>query len=191
MAYPPQGLGDIDLKIDEGIANHAALTATHGVTGDILGTEDKDIADGIPSLTANSELSPHNIKKGVSDTLRNSHDTQRTTPDNWYNKQLIMAFPNGFIGNARVKIDCKTNNATYPCYARVYKNGSPLGTEIVEPSTSFITHSEDLALDQSPADTLEVWLKSGGSGVSVFVTNFRLYYDDNPVVAVIVDNSTP
>lgn len=56
--YPPQGSGITEALIDSKITTHAALTATHGVAGTILGTEDIDVDDGVAGLDSNGFLSP-------------------------------------------------------------------------------------------------------------------------------------
>lgn len=185
---------DISSEIDGDVSTHAALSQnTHGAGAaeTLLNTGDKDTVSGIPSLSSSKEINPHNFKKGVSDNLRNSHDTERTHGSSSWNQQSIITFTNGYIGNARVKFDLRTSFAGYDGFGKIYKNGIPLGTEQVEPSASYNTKSEDLALNMNAGDTLELWIRSEGGGVNIYVRNFRLYYDNDPTIAVVVTTSHP
>lgn len=58
------GVGN-SVASDDDIATHAADTSTHGVTGDILGTEDKDVVNGIAGLDAAAKIIARLSYEGV------------------------------------------------------------------------------------------------------------------------------
>jgi hypothetical protein len=109
-----------------------------------------------------------------SETLRHSNDTERTSGATSYEK--IKAIFNGVKGCWRVKFDLRTTNAASAAYGRIYRNGSPYGTEQTTTSTTYVTFSEDLIF--TIGDSIELYIHTATSGAYWAVTrNFRLYGD--------------
>jgi hypothetical protein len=111
----------------------------------------------------------------ASDVLRGSNDAEITpileTAYTW-KKTLTLTLANGTL---RIKFDIRKNTGgTY--YGKIYRNGSPVGTEQSGVDTSYVTKSEDIA-GWSIGDTCALWVKSSEASVGVAVRNFRIYGD--------------
>ena len=83
-------------------------------------------------------------------------------------------------GIYRVKFDLKDATGGYTAKARVYKNGSPIGTERTNTTTTYTTFTEDLSF--SVGDTCELWAL--GTTSSATIRNFRLYISEMPSAAI-------
>jgi len=125
----------------------------------------------------------------ASDTVKHSHDASASTSSTSYVKLKTITFPDGLAGNYRVKFDIRvTYDGTG--YGRIYKNGSPVGTEQTTTSTVFGTRTEDFSVDLEPGDTLELWGKLvGASSGEVVVVDFRVCYDTTEEWVVESSNS--
>jgi hypothetical protein len=111
------------------------------------------------------------INYTAGDILIISADTERSK-SNDTNYTKVKEITLARAGTLRVKFDGQYNNHT--AYARVYKNGSAVGTERTLTS-SYVTYSEDLT-DFAIGDKIQLYYKTGGiAGDSVSVKNFRLY----------------
>lgn len=112
------------------------------------------------------------------DTLRTSADTERSkTDDETYTKVKECQVKR--YGTLRIKFDLKWNGGggASNVSARIYKNGSAVGTERTTNSTTYVTYSEDIS-GWEPNDLCQLYYKTGGvSGNQVSTQNFRLYYD--------------
>jgi len=145
------------------------------------------------SSTVPVEL-PYIIKKVASSTVRNSNDKETSRGGTTYVCAKKIRFNNGFIGQFRAYFDLKyvrffgTGNTAY---GRVYKNGSPLGTEKITTSTTYVTMSEDITVDLAPGDEIQLYIKTNDYSYedAAFVRNFRIAYDNNPTVTVSTTNT--
>jgi len=122
-------------------------------------------------------VSKYLLRKIPSDNLRNSHDAEVSTTNTTYTKVKTITFTYGISGTIRVKFDMYSNNIAG--YGKVYKNGSPIGSEhTLSSNSTWESFSEDIDIgDISAGGTLELWIKNT-SGVEVKARNFRLYYDN-------------
>lgn len=129
------------------------------------------------------------IPKVVSDNLRNSHDTEtnHSINDASFHKLKTITFTDGIEVKTgkkiRVKFDVKSSGGGAYVYGKVYKNGDVLGTEQGTSSTTYVTKSEDLNISTIAAgETLELWGKAQAAGATVYIQNFRCYYDNDASV---------
>lgn len=76
-------------------------------------------------------------------------------------------------GNLRVKFDMRLSG-TSTSKARIYKNGSAVGTERSTSSTSYTTYSEDIT-GLAAGDRLQIYVDTGASGITTYIRNFILY----------------
>jgi len=108
----------------------------------------------------------------ASDDLLGSDDTEDTGSEtDWTKVKELTLFGEGEL---RIKFDLKAVIGG-TAYGKIYRNGSPVGTEQSETSTNYVTKSEDIA-GWSNGDTIELWCKHGtGGGASYGVQNFRVY----------------
>jgi hypothetical protein len=139
-------------------------------------------ADGTTSI-AGIQLT-HSINKAASATPRNYHNDPITTGSGSYVKLKTITLSDGLVGQARFVFD-------HIGKAIIYRNGVPLGTEQSNGTTSYVTKSEDITQTWNPGDTCELWAcMDTGNGVNeVGVRNFRICYDDAPIVMVASVNS--
>ncbi len=113
----------------------------------------------------------------VSDTVILSHDTEITTTNTSYVKlKTITLGTNVYIygRTLRIKFDLKTSDPDFGIsYAKIYKNGSPLGTERTNITDIYTTFSEDLGVFGS-LSTIELWAKTNNASYITLVQNFRV-----------------
>lgn len=111
-----------------------------------------------------------------SDTLRNSNDTERTTGSTSYVKVKEILL-NADLDAVRVNFDLKSGGTGgYDVKGRVYKNGSPIGTERTTTSNSYTTYPEDFTGFVS-GDLIQIYACTPGGERDPYVQNFRLCYD--------------
>jgi len=124
-----------------------------------------------------SKLSDLKVKP--SDTVKNSNNTAQFTNSTTYVK-LKETKINERIEGCRVWFTISTPNATYWAYGRIYKNGSPIGTERSTNSVSGQEFSEDFAsIDLQPDDLLQIYCHCDPGG-QVAINNFRIGYEIDP-----------
>ena len=129
----------------------------------------------------------HVIPKIASENLRNSHDAQISTGSLLYTKLKTITLNQKLTGAFRIKFDIKHNTVGL-VYGKIYKNGSPYGTEQSTSSDTYVTKSEDFTDSLPSGTTLELWGKIDGIN-NCFVRNFRLYYDNEDLTTVSITNS--
>jgi len=88
-------------------------------------------------------------------------------------------------GTVRVKFELRGYNTTSWCYATVYRNGVPVGTEQAKYGSVYAQFSEDIS-GWSPNDLLQVYIKSSSTG-SAFIKNVKVYTDKGFEGSVIID----
>lgn len=115
------------------------------------------------------------LEPAASDVLKNSNDTERTTNSTSYIKLKEIKVNEAFDGVMRIKFDIH-DGAGFAVYGRIYKNGSPIGTEQTTQSGTYVTKSEDFTVALVADDLLQIYSKSANSGNYALIRNFRLYY---------------
>ena len=165
------------LSVDTGTTDGKIVAMT---TGDKLPAVDGSQLTGIPTFTNTVSIS-------ASDNLKYSSDAEKInsgSTDNTYRLQKqFTIYRNGVI---RVKFDAKPHNTYETCYAQIFINGAPAGTEQNLYQTSgpdYITYSNDLSVKLG--DKIELWTKRAST--RVYVKNYRLYFDRN-ITADVVSN---
>lgn len=122
--------------------------------------------------------------------MRNSHDAEAAhTGDTVYTKVKTITLSHGLLGIGRFLFDLKTSNVLNTANGRIYRNGVALGTEQSDVTGAYVTKSEDITQAWNPGDTAELWVKIDDAAQTVSVQNFRIAYDDAPVVTVASANS--
>lgn len=128
----------------------------------------------------------------ASDILRASADTEKSRAFGTEEaagvysriKEIIISVK----GSIRTKFDIKCN-VNGKGYGKVYINGIAVGTERVA-TTSYVTHSQDFS-NVDLGDRIQIyWHGSVGSTETVYIDNFRIYYnlslgyDNTPAVSL-------
>jgi hypothetical protein len=114
----------------------------------------------------------------ATDVLKSSADTQRDSggdSNNTYTKKKEITI--GATGSIRVKFELESSTSLYFAYGKVYKNGSPIGTERSTKGVEIF--SEDFS-GIIPTDKIQLYIHNyndGGSGNTARCRNFRIYYD--------------
>ncbi|MBK9272807.1 MAG: hypothetical protein IPM48_14575 [Saprospiraceae bacterium] len=198
--HPHDGIGTKKIKysnindIPDTVVNDSDVVFTDITTGNASATKHgylpKLSDDTSEFLRGDGTWSSINLVTIAADTIRQSADTERTSggdPDNTYTlKKDIEIQTNGSI---RIKFDLQSSNGSYNAYGRIYKNGSPVGTERITTSTSYVTYSEDFD-DVVIGDNFQLYIHntfSGGSGNVARCRNFRVYFDIVNSPTVITD----
>ena len=78
-----------------------------------------------------------------------------------------------FGGTVRIKFDIKSSHNGHSFCGKIYRGGSPVGTEFCTTSTTYSTKSEDIS-GWSPADVIGLYNKSE-AGYTGSMRNFRIY----------------
>lgn len=158
-----------------GLHDFAATTTMATTTVSDLSVNNVNLDELLDGST--TTLHKHDIAESIegveilaSDLLIVSADTERNTTSDSYVKIKEIVSP--MVGTYRIKFDLKSNGAG-TADGRIYKNGSPFGTEQGESGTSYVTYSEDL--DFAKGDLMQLYLKSSLSGQIKFAENFRIY----------------
>jgi len=76
-------------------------------------------------------------------------------------------------GVYRAKFELKDLYAGYLAYGKIYKNGSAIGTERINSTTTFVEYSEDFTL--AAGDNIQLSVHVGTPGYTVAWQNFKLY----------------
>jgi len=138
----------------------------------------------------NGILSPQIIVKKASDTNRHTFANPVSTDLNTYQKMRTHIFTNGIKGTLRLQFDILRNAAATSTQGIMTKNGatpgtgSDIGVEQTTTSTSFVTKTQDVAIDFVAGDTIDYWLKRTGAAGLAQIQNCDVDYDNNIGVAV-------
>ena len=123
-------------------------------------------------------IKPIGLKYDASDDLLTSDDTESTYDNTTYviEKELGPVPDDVFEDESefRIKFDIKSENGATTVYGRIYRNGVAVGTEQSTTSTTYVTKSEDIS-GWSAGDLIQLYTKTGTSGVIVYVENYRVY----------------
>jgi len=117
------------------------------------------------------------------DNLLISADTEESFLDSTYT--LIKQIRIGCAGAYRIKFDMKASGATQG-YGKIYRSGSPVGTERTTISTSYTTYSEDIT-GWGIDSTVELWAKNDNPSIASMYRNFRLYVTSSIETTVVQD----
>ena len=81
-------------------------------------------------------------------------------------------------GAIRIKFDLLATSGT--AHGKIYINGIAAGTDQTTTSSSYVTYSEDLSVNNG--DTIELWCYNSIPANSN-IRNFRLYYNKAPIIS--------
>lgn len=108
----------------------------------------------------------------ASDTLRIAADTERSDgTGNYVMLKKIRVLNDGII---RTSFDLKSGSEN-TAKGRIYINEAEVGTERSQNHAAYVTFTEDIMVKKY--DLVEVYAKSLTSSYTVYVKNFRIYYD--------------
>lgn len=174
----PQGLQGITGP--QGEQGPSGVTGTQGPQG-ITGTQGPQGTTGIEGTQGPQGPTGAEGDQGIpgiastsiaSDTLKNSNNAEKSTVSAFYYKlketKLIAA-----MGKIRIYFEIHATLGS-TAYGKIYKNGSPLGTERSTVSTAWIDFSEDegpFAAD----DLIQIYVKT--SDEAAFVRRLRFQYE--------------
>ncbi len=173
-----------------GLAASRPAAASVGNGGIYYATDTKDISQVQSGswVTVFDSSSIGTAALVVSDTLRNSNDTEKTTDSQTYVK-LKEVLLNADLAVCRIKFGIK-RGVTYTACGRIYKNGAAIGTERTVNSDTYQTYSEDFAGFLS-GDLIQIYCKVNDPLADIWVNNVRFYYSEavTDLVAVTLASS--
>jgi len=112
----------------------------------------------------------------VSDLLKHSNDAEVTVTETVYTLKKEITIPKA-VSKARIRFDIRTANGATYYFGKIYKNGSPIGTERTGNQTTYQTYSEDFStLLAEGGDKIQLYAKRSNTSYNVYVQNFRIYY---------------
>jgi len=76
-------------------------------------------------------------------------------------------------GTIKVAFDLKRDGNT--CYGKIYKNGSPVGTERSNTSSSYVEYTEDITV--AVGDVISIYCKISDGGSNYFVKDLEIRTD--------------
>jgi hypothetical protein len=111
----------------------------------------------------------------VSDSARNSNPNQKSTASSSYVKLKEIALGEPTRG-IRIKFTLWTSNASYPAYAQIYRNGSPIGTERSSSDMVGEIFSEDFNVDWAQGDLTQIYVHRSGTATA-YIDNMQFCYN--------------
>lgn len=96
-------------------------------------------------------------------------------------KSIVVVRP----GTISTSFDISTTGAV-TCHGRIYRNGSPVGTDRTTTLPTFVTFTEDIA-GWSQGDTCELWIQETNAGQIMSARNFQLFASIPTVETVILN----
>lgn len=129
----------------------------------------------------------HLYEKIASDTLRHSIDATLQENGTTYVKKKTLTFTNGIKGTIRIKFDLKDGSDV--AWGILTQNGATpggagdLGVAQDGTTTSYVTQSQDIAVDIPAGETIDLWLKTAAG--SAFTENLRFYYNNATAVVLV------
>ncbi len=125
-------------------------------------------------------IKPIGLKYEASAGLLTYDDTESTYDNTSYeNEKELDPVPDDVFEDEsefKISFDIKTANVATTVYGRIYRNGVAVGTEQSTTSTVYVTKTEDIS-GWSAGDLIQLYTKTGTSGVIVYVEHFRVYGD--------------
>lgn len=181
------------------IPSKSAQTYTPGTSNQTISAG--QYLSGAQTIAGDADLVAANIKSGanifgVAGTynaflagnyqLAISSAVSMSYPSIYTKKKEILINKTGIY---RVSFDMKLYNVGSFVYGRVYKNGSAIGIERVQSSTTYTTYTEDISFTAGDYCQLYVKIVEGEGAVAVHVRNFKLgisfnYFTDVPTVTL-------
>lgn len=133
---------------------------------EISGTKTK--LDDLQDLTA---VEIHTGTMTASDNLKLSSDAEvsTTSPSFVKKKEFYIRIP----GTYRIKFDLKKDAGATNAEAELYLNGVTYGTTRTTVSTTYVTYSEDLRLDDG--DLIQLYMRVPFNDGTAYAENLRLY----------------
>ena len=115
----------------------------------------------------------------VSNDLLKSNNAEVELNDDAYVKVKTISFnpiPSRSTATCkfRIKFDLKSDVDFTDAKGKIYKNGSPVGSEKYTDSGVWETFSEDIG-SWEPGDNIELWIKARTVGYPARARNFRIY----------------
>ena len=143
-----------------------------------------DAADPAGSLHAKVNNIIANINQGIyhrevtpSNNIKFSSDAEVYVGSSTYTLYKRIAI--NTFGKVRISFDLyggPASTSPHTGYGRIYRNGSPYGTERATDSTTYVTFTEDLFFE--PGDVIELYAHCSISGSThAYVRNFRVSFD--------------
>ncbi len=119
------------------------------------------------------------VNHTAGDYLVAEADKEKSTSNTSYTKmkEIVIARK----GSLRIKFDMKGSGVTV--YGRIYKNGSPIGTERSTYGVSYTTYSEDIS-NWDIGDLCQLYTRTGNVSYPAYIRNFRVYSGE-PIVEVV------
>ena len=150
---------------------------------------DGDGKIALAELVLIGQIESHHRGKIVSNDLRHSIDAEVNQLGQTYTKKKTLTFTNGYKGDMRVKFDIKSTSAANAAKGILTKNGATptvddIGAEQSQLDTTYVTKSQDVAIDFVPGDTIDLWIKTVHDSVTAYVINLRFYYTENAAIIV-------
>ena len=183
MASPASGeslrKGNKDISNAE-IADDAGIPLTKLEVGVCSETEAGMIADGKITTHAGDDDAHHTPgvqDASVGDLLEVFSGNSRNTDSTIYVKRKEILC--GRNGTLRIKFDLISGTNGDHVYGKIYRNGTSVGTEQLNTSGDFTTHSEDIA-GWSSGDHIQIYLHIDEGEFDGGASNFRVY-DNAPV----------
>lgn len=119
----------------------------------------------------------HSRLTKASDTLRQSNDGLKQTNQGAYTKVKEIIVNDGFTG-CRIKFDLRKDVFVEGefAYAKIYKNGTAIGTERQRGGTEWGTFSEDFTGPFVNGDLIQIYAYTTDTNYAQ-VQNMRIYFD--------------
>jgi hypothetical protein len=113
----------------------------------------------------------------ASDTLQHSNDAEVTTGATSYELLKTINIPAYFTASRmRITFDIETAGGGATAYGKIYKNGVAFGTEQTDVTGSYVTKTEDVAVNITGGDRIQIYGYTSDADQSVHIQNFRIYY---------------
>jgi len=151
-------------------------TSRHGLFPKLSGHEAECYAgDGAWLRLYDSTSIVIKILSKLSSNLRNQNNTEQYTNELIYTK--IKETKMGEVtGVMKVEFQLKSSDAGEAVYAKIYKNGSPIGSEHYTLQATYQTYSDNLGPFASQ-DEIQIYGHMEEGGVRCYVRYMRFYYD--------------
>ncbi|MCK5012766.1 MAG: hypothetical protein KAS66_03020 [Candidatus Omnitrophica bacterium] len=114
-------------------------------------------------------------KYHISNDVLHSHDGAIGTQSTTYVKlrTITLNTLSPTPSTLRIAFCLRTTGTSFTAYGRIYKNGSPVGTEQTEDSAEPCDwYYEDISFAQG--DTIEIWCKTANASWYCYIDNFRV-----------------
>ena len=109
-----------------------------------------------------------------STNIQASADTERTTVSDTYAKIKEISVDD-FGGIIHTTFQAKTDNPSFAYVARIYINGSAVGTERSGLDTVYTTYTEDISV--SVGDLIQVYAHRSAGTNTTYIQNFRIGFN--------------